>query len=184
MDFTLALIYSHVKLQKLGVPKDLTFNMIELTKQLIPLIIDGDSEAILGAEEIAMFLVFGIENTGIVEPYLSEISNNPPTTEDGAALQKALVEHLRKYEYSANPAAIWALGKYQNTAHVELLREQLAVHLEQMLKHSSAVYNAIESLNKCGEDASRRASSGTMEVENNIEDARNYLAKFGKVFPW
>lgn len=158
--------------------------MLDLTIKLIKGIEEGDEESILGAEEVAIFLVFGAENSGIVEPYLSELEKNPATMEDGEALQTALVSYLKKFGDNASPSALWALGKFQNTENVEILKEQLSSQLKRFLLYNKGVYNALDALHRSGEEVFKRGSSGVQTIVENIQDARDYLAKFGEVHPW
>ena len=157
--------------------------MIELTNKLISGIAEGDDEALLGAGEVGRFLVFGLETSSIIEPYSSTLSETPATEEDGKALQEALIAYLEKNAPNINPSAINALGKFQSSSNIEFLRSQVAIYLESSLEKFGALYSSMDALDRSGEKDVLGSSSSIFEIDDTIQKAREYMSKYGKVFP-
>ena len=158
--------------------------MARLLEALIEGIRAGDDEAFLGAGEIARAHVLGLEDTAVVEPYASLYAAEPITDVDAAVLKTALVEHLSKHDAPHVAAAVWALGKFQDSALVPFIRNLLAKHLRLLLDQNAIVGNLICALDDCGEHVITNGTYSLAGTEKNIADARLYLTRFGLECPW
>jgi len=81
--------------------------------------------------------------------------------------------------------AIWVLSLYGDKRHIPLFQTWLLRETESLLNHNSAMWSLLLALRDAGEEILDRQSLGLADVEDNLDDARGYLARsLGIRVPW
>jgi hypothetical protein len=160
--------------------------MTPLTESILAGISQDNEKAFLAAEESAMAYAFGMApNVGLIEPYQTLITEQPPGAEDIDAIKMALLDYLNgkgRKRYAVT--AIFALGKIQDPGLIEPLKEQLELHLRELLARNAIVGNLICALSNLGEPIISGKGHRCTEIDKTVRDARTYLYGHGVIVPW
>ncbi len=129
-----------------------------------------------------MALAFAAPNVEIVEPYFTQVRQNPPKSEDITAIKTALLEYVStgpRKEHAA--VAFFALGRINDPELIAPLQKHLESHLLELLANNAAVGNLICALSNLGEPIISGQHFSSLEIDKSVKDARNYLYNQGRI---
>jgi hypothetical protein len=102
------------------------------------------------------------------------------TPEEGSKLKDVLVEAIQRTDDpDISGSLIWVLGKSCDPAFKQLYIERLMEFVASATDANHTIYQILIALDHIGEDVfdKQETSQGTLNLEKNLRQAENYLAK-------